>query len=207
MNDNDMVARIEGYAAVFHQSDLNGDVLAPGAFRKSLAARKAPVRLLYQHAAETPIGRWVSFQEDHRGLLAVGELLLSSARAREVYALLAGGALDGLSIGYQVVRARKTRGGVRRILEADLWEVSIVTFPMALSARITHVGAPRAAAPHPLGVPGLSKPRTGTLVAREGVQKERAQPARSPRRTSVSPPADVRHFADALRSAARTIAV
>jgi len=50
------------------------------------------------------------------------------------------GALDGLSIGFQTVKARSDpKDGVRHILEADLWEISIVTFPMLPTARIAEV--------------------------------------------------------------------
>ncbi len=50
------------------------------------------------------------------------------------------GALDGLSIGFRTVRAsRDAKSGVRRVLEADLWEISIVTFPMLPSARVSDV--------------------------------------------------------------------
>ena len=55
-------------------------------------------------------------------------------------------ALDGLSIGFRTVRSSKegrsgkaARPGVRRILEADLWEISVVTFPMLPSARVSDV--------------------------------------------------------------------
>jgi len=184
MNDNTLIAEIEGYASVFHARDLNGDIVAPGAFKASLARRDAPVRMLYQHAAETPIGRWTSFAEDQYGLFVTGELILSSARAREVHALLKGGALDGLSIGYQAVKARKDKGAGRRIIEASLWEVSIVTFPMATAARITHVGAP-----HP------EKSAHDSAQTKIGL---RVQPGRA---SVSSPSADVRHFADALRGA------
>lgn len=147
----DLVARIEGYASIFNAPDLNGDVVAPGAFARALREKGARrIRMLYQHAAETPIGRWTKLFEDSRGLYAEGELILSSAQAREVYALLKGRALDGLSIGFQTVRAaRHERKAHRFILEADLWEVSIVTFPMAPGARIAFVGdaAPRLAEP------------------------------------------------------------
>ena len=62
------------------------------------------------------------------------------ARAREVHALMKTGALDGLSIGFRTIRARQdAKTGVRRILEADLWEISVVTFPMLPSARISNV--------------------------------------------------------------------
>ena len=206
MNEIALIADIEGYAAIFNQRDLNGDIIAPGAFRHSLSARTAPVRLLYQHASETPIGRWTSFTEDARGLFATGELILSSPRAHEIHALLLGGALDGLSIGYQTVKAKKTDGAARRIVEADLWEVSIVTFPMAPAARLTHVGVPRSSEliKDPRRALPLSMP--GSLSRHERVQAEGPH-LRPGGRASVSPPADVRHFADALRSAASIVSV
>ncbi len=50
------------------------------------------------------------------------------------------GAIDGLSIGFRTVRARTdAKTGIRRIIEADLWEISIVTFPMLPQARINSV--------------------------------------------------------------------
>ena len=139
-----LTALIEGSASIFNEPDMNGDIVAPGAFARRKPAHE--IRLLYQHAAEVPIGRWLSFAEDARGLYAKGELLLASDAAREVHALLSGGAIDGLSIGFQTVRSRKEKGASRLILEADLWEVSVVTFPMAPGARVTRVGEPAPAA-------------------------------------------------------------
>lgn len=189
MNDNTLVADIEGYAAIFGDADLNGDIIAPGAFARTLNTAE-PVRMLYQHAAETPIGRWTSFVEDARGLFVTGELLLTSSQARDIHALLAGGAIDGLSIGYQTVKARKDKSGGRRIIEANLWEVSVVTFPMAPRARVTFVGAPR--------------------TQNQTPEPHRAAPptARAGRRASSSSSSgmiEARHFAAALRSAATVV--
>ena len=141
MRNFPLVASLEGYASIFNVPDQNGDIVAPGAFTASLQ-KQSPVRMLYQHAVDRPIGRWISLHQDARGLFVRGEIILSSDRAREVYALLEGGAIDGLSIGFQTVKARKEPGG-RRILKADLWEVSIVTFPMAPAARVTRLGPPK----------------------------------------------------------------
>ena len=56
------------------------------------------------------------------------------------------GALDGLSIGYRTVRGRTdARTGVRQLFEVDLWEISVVTFPMLPEARVSAVKAARAA--------------------------------------------------------------
>jgi HK97 family phage prohead protease len=131
----------EGYASVFGLDDLGGDQVAPGAFSQSLAKRSArQVRMLWQHDPAAPIGSWLSIEEDWRGLKVKGQLNLAVARAREALALLREGAVDGLSIGFRVKTARKmASGGVRRLVELDLWEISIVTFPMLPQARITAV--------------------------------------------------------------------
>lgn len=138
-------ASIEGYAAIFGEPDDNGDIIRPGAFRASLIQRPAAaVRMLYQHQADRPIGRWRRFREDERGLYAEGEVSLASETGREVWSLARFGALDGLSIGFRTRRARALRGG-RELLAVDLWEVSLVTFPMAPAARLTAIGEPDAA--------------------------------------------------------------
>ena len=50
------------------------------------------------------------------------------------------GALDGLSIGFRAVKGRRdARTGVRRLDKVDLWEISVVTFPMLPEARVAHV--------------------------------------------------------------------
>ncbi|MBI1365762.1 MAG: HK97 family phage prohead protease [Alphaproteobacteria bacterium] len=183
----DLVARFEGYAAVFNVADLNGDIIEPGAFAASLKRRPAEeVRLLYQHAPEKPLGRWLSFEEDARGLYAAGELVLSSSLARDVYALIEGRALDGLSIGFRTVRAQKHDRSARRfILEADLWEVSIVTFPMAPGARIARLDAP---------APASSSPRAGAAVFAQALKGAaailEARGGRAPGAADMSPPRD-----------------
>jgi HK97 family phage prohead protease len=130
-----------GYASVFGEVDLGSDVIERGAFRRSIEERGAGgIRMLYQHDPAQPIGAWRTIREDARGLYVEGVLAPGVARAKEVHALLKTGALDGLSIGFQTVKAGGAdRSGVRRILEADLWEISVVTFPMLPSARISDV--------------------------------------------------------------------
>ena len=98
----------EGYASLFGVPDGAGDVVAPGAFATSLRKRPArEVRMLYQHFAHEPIGVWETIREDGKGLYVRGRLTLDVVRAREVRALIADGALDGLSIGFRTVRARR----------------------------------------------------------------------------------------------------
>lgn len=130
-----------GYASLFGRVDLGKDIVEKGAFAASLKARgPAGIRMLFQHDPAEPIGVWTDIREDERGLFVRGRLTKDVARSREVLSLLRGGALDGLSIGFRPVRAKSDpRTGVRRILEADLWEISVVTFPMLPDARIDTV--------------------------------------------------------------------
>ena len=130
-----------GYASLFGAVDLGKDVVEKGAFAASLKTRGAAgIRMLFQHDPAEPIGVWTEIREDARGLFVRGRLTKEVARAREVLSLMRGGALDGLSIGFRAVKAKNDpRSGVRRILEADLWEISVVTFPMLPDARIDTV--------------------------------------------------------------------
>ena len=131
----------EGYASLFGKADLGQDMVMPGAFAASLSARGATgIKLLFQHDPSEPIGVWLELREDAKGLFARGRLMAEVARAREVLSLMRAGALDGLSIGFRTVKARSdTKSGVRRIEQADLWEISIVTFPMLPEARVSTV--------------------------------------------------------------------
>ena len=136
-------ARIEGYASVFGVRDQGGDVVVPGAYATSLAvlgARGDSVKMLWQHDPAEPIGVWDEVREDATGLFVRGRLLPEVARAREAAALVAAGAIGGLSIGYRTVRAAKDAGGTRTLTELELWEVSLVTFPMLPQARVAAKG-------------------------------------------------------------------
>jgi phage head maturation protease len=69
-----------------------------------------------------------------------GLLNLAVQRGREADALMREGGLDGLSIGFRTVRASPQRGGLRRLLAVDLWEISLVTFPLLPGARAAAQG-------------------------------------------------------------------
>lgn len=130
----------EGYASLFNREDLGRDVIAPGAFHESLQKRGAAgIKMLFQHNPSEPIGVWDEIREDGRGLFARGHLMSDVVRAREVLSLMRAGALDGLSIGFKAEKARRDAKGVRRIEKIDLWEISIVTFPMLPEARVAAV--------------------------------------------------------------------
>lgn len=128
---------LSGYASVFGIADQGGDVVSPGAYAASLRALSAAgstVKMLWQHDAGEPIGVWDEIREDARGLFVRGRLLPEVRRGAEALALIRAGAIEGLSIGYRTVRSERTGRG-RLLHEIELWEVSLVTFPMLPEAR------------------------------------------------------------------------
>jgi HK97 family phage prohead protease len=128
-----------GYASLFGERDQAGDVVVPGAFARTLM-RKGPsnVRMLFQHDPAEPVGTWLEMRENKRGLHVMGRLDCNVQRGRELLSLLESGGLDGLSIGFKTVTAGRDRAtATRRLIEVDLWEISLVTFPMLAGARAT----------------------------------------------------------------------
>jgi uncharacterized protein len=135
---------IEGYASRFGEVDQGGDTVQPGAYAKSLksmAADDRRVKMLWQHNPDLPIGVWDEVREDDTGLWVKGRVLTDLAKGREVVTLLKQGAIDGLSIGYRTISAKTNSDGTRTLAELELWEVSLVTFPMQSTARVTSVKA------------------------------------------------------------------
>ena len=127
----------EGYAAVFSNVDLAGDVIEPGAFTKTLQENKV-IPILWQHKQDEPIGVTTEIMQDDYGLHVKGQLNLNTTRGREAYELLKQGAIKGLSIGYETVKETWING-IRHIKEIRLWEYSLVTFPANVEARVVAV--------------------------------------------------------------------
>jgi len=134
---------IEGYASLFGKRDQGNDVVMAGAYGaslKRLAAAGRRVKMLWQHDPTQPIGVWDEVREDATGLWVKGRILGDVEKGREAVALLAAGAIDGLSIGYRTVTSERDGKGQRLLTELELWEVSLVTFPMLPEARVTGKG-------------------------------------------------------------------
>lgn len=131
----DADGRFCGYASLFNTLDAGGDMVMPGAFTQSLGKRAGRIRLLFQHDPREPVGIWESLGEDAQGLFASGRLVPGVPRADALRRLIENRALDGLSIGFRTVRATR-QNGHRKLWQIDLFEISIVTFPMLEEARI-----------------------------------------------------------------------
>lgn len=132
-----------GYGSVYGNLDQGDDIVAPGAFAdslKSYAAKGSLPALLWQHKQSEPIGTYTAMREDDHGLYVEGKLALKTQRGAEAYELMQMKAISGMSIGFQTIEDDFDRkSGVRTILKGDLWEVSLVTFPMNDAARVMHI--------------------------------------------------------------------
>ena len=120
-----------GYGSIFGNKDSHGEVVMPGAFSKSLADHRSKgtrPKLFWQHDMGKPIGKWLDFSEDGKGLYMEGQLNMAVQQGREAHALLKAGDIDGLSIGYRVVAAENDeKAKVIRLKELQLMEVSVVS--------------------------------------------------------------------------------
>jgi HK97 family phage prohead protease len=136
---------IEGYGSVFGVADDWGDVVAKGAFVATLSAHKSAgtmPAMLWQHDADEPVGVWTEMSEDENGLRVMGKVAVETTRGRDAYALLKMGAVNGLSVGFiSKTWNYDNEKDIRTLLEVDLWEVSLVTFPANREARVTNVKA------------------------------------------------------------------
>ncbi len=178
----------EGYVSVFNNVDLGGDVILPGAFTDSLAAWKAKGALppvLWQHRTGEVVGPFLEMREDSVGLWVKGQLLINDiARAKEAYALLQAKAINGMSIGYVSRDDSYDRlTDVRTLKKVDIYEGSIVTFPMNPMASVNSVKSRLAALESLADVEallrdagGFSKAEAVALVARIKSLSARGEP-------------------------------
>lgn len=128
-----------GLASVYGITDTDNDIVAAGAFGKSLLTRP-DVKLLWQHDRREPIGIFTLIEERGNALYVEGKLAVGVEKADEAYILLKMGAISGLSVGFVTKDYNyDTTTNVRTITEAELYEISVVTFPANEAAHIMSV--------------------------------------------------------------------
>lgn len=128
----------EGYGSVFSNKDLGGDIVMPGAFKRTLAKHKSDNRLpvmFWMHDPASVPGKWLEMREDDKGLYVKGTLA-DTPLGNEIHALLDMKAINGLSIGYTTKDDDYNSDGTRLLKDVDLWETSIVSLPMNPKAQI-----------------------------------------------------------------------
>ncbi len=141
-SDDTTSKSFSGYGAVFGNVDAYGDVIAPGAFTKSLKSSDTPLMFLNHDLYSLPIGLWNDLEEDGFGLKVAGSFL-DTTSGRDTYAASKAGAITGLSIGYIPTEVIYGKAGTdepsRTIKSLDLIEISVVTIPANSKARIVDV--------------------------------------------------------------------
>jgi uncharacterized protein len=143
----DDAGKFEGYGSIFDATDSYQERVAPGAFKRSLAAhRKAGSmpKMFWQHDQSEPIGFYEDVREDDRGLIVKGQILLAAgATERRAYEHLKAGSIGGLSIGYRVpaggAEPAKDDPHVTVLKHIDLVEVSVVSNQACPGALVTSV--------------------------------------------------------------------
>lgn len=148
----------EGYAAVFGVKDLGNDIIERGAFSKSILERGGRVPLFWNHDPCYTAGQIHCLIEDDYGLLVKGHL--------DMRLLDTPSPLTGLSIGYRTVNAQELPG-VRILNEIDLWEVSLVRFPMGPKCRFGTTEDIRGDAYKPRKAKKPRKPTNRELIERD----------------------------------------
>lgn len=131
----------EGHGSVFNNVDLGGDIVVPGAFKRSLAQHRKAGSLpsmFWMHDPSRVAGKWLEMSEDKDGLKVRG-VLAPTPLGDEIRTLLQMDAVKGLSIGYRTIEQDWDGDGNRLIKEAELWEVSVVSLPMNPLAQVAHV--------------------------------------------------------------------
>lgn len=140
IREEDTCFRLTGYAATW-DADKIGDVIVPGAFKKSLDRRAAEgddIQLYYNHKIDdVPIGRVVKCAEDKKGLRYEAELSKEDDFVvKRIAPAIKSRALKSNSFGFKVKQAEPRKGGGRLLKELDLWEISVVNNPCNSRANI-----------------------------------------------------------------------
>lgn len=132
---------LKGYAAVYNNVDLIGELIEKGAFSKWLKKKRKSLPLLWNHNASEVIGSIKTVTDDNNGLWVEGKINLEVAKANEVYSLLKNGDVTGMSIGFLVKKSERNKDGVTVLKELDLFEASITPIPANPAAQVVSVKA------------------------------------------------------------------
>lgn len=145
---------ISGYFSTYNdEPDCYGDVVAPGAFSKTIALREAcghPFPLCWNHDLDKIVGVVESIEDDETGPHFVATFL-DTPLAQEKREIVKSGVVYQFSFAYDVVESAQVTlpdgSKANELRELQLYEISIVPVPANPNAVMTDVKGekPRAA--------------------------------------------------------------
>mgnify|MGYP000371266582 FL=1 len=128
---------VKGYGSYFGNKDSDNDVIAKGAYQKTIKENGDRVRYLYQHDMGQPIGKMKELFEDDKGLMFVAEIPKTTL-GMDVLELIKGGVITENSVGILPLQ-KQMKDDYREITEVKLYEISAVTLAANDQAKILDV--------------------------------------------------------------------
>jgi uncharacterized protein len=136
------IGMVKGYLSVFGNTDLGGDVVKSGAFKRSLEHLGGKTVFMLDHGYKTSeVLGVLELEEDERGLKMLGKINLKTSQGRDAFETIKfqteNGVPIGASIGYEPVKYNRNSAGGYDLEEVKLAEGSVTPFPMNTEAMIT----------------------------------------------------------------------
>ena len=128
---------VKGYGSYFGNKDADNDVIAKGAYQKTIKENGERVKYLYQHNMMQPIGKMKELYEDDKGLVFVAEVPRTSL-GKDVIELMKAGVITENSVGILPIQ-KEDKGDYRELKEVKLFEISAVTLAANDMAKIMDV--------------------------------------------------------------------
>lgn len=131
----------KAYGAIFGNQDDWGDIIEKGAFTKMRKKKNGAIRVPLYHDTRMIVGE-AFVEQDSKGLKVKGQLNMELSYAPDAFLLMKDGSLDSMSVGFNILKGGSEWSedySTRKISKAELWEVSIVPFPMNRKAKISNV--------------------------------------------------------------------
>ena len=128
---------VKGYGSYFGNKDSDGDVIAKGAYQKTIKENGDRVRYLWQHKMDKPIGKIKELYEDDKGLMFVAEIPKTTL-GNDALELMKEGIVTENSVGILPIQ-KQMKDGFREITEVKLYEISAVTLAANDQAKILDV--------------------------------------------------------------------
>lgn len=135
---------VTGYFSIFGNKDSDGDIVLPGAYKKTLKengpdSAKPRILHLYMHDSMKPLAKPSVLKEDKTGLYF--ESTISHTQlGKDVIQLYQDKVLTEHSIGYQIIkRERDESREEQKLIELKLWEGSTVSWGANMDAIVSTV--------------------------------------------------------------------